>query len=180
MVSRGIAAALLTVWTFGGQAQQADVKKEVMAVVEGSIKLITEKKYAELIKTYIWPAEVEKLTARFGSVDNAAAEMAKGDSMATVLKALQAAAKLEPGFEGDGSLRASGSTRRSAAIPASNWRSSTDGGISGTESRYMNHDGPRASGSERPANGQSGPAGDAAGSRRAKPSDMKIATCALR
>jgi hypothetical protein len=104
MVSRGIAAALLTVWTFGGQAQQADVKKEVMAVVEGSIKLITEKKYAELIKTYIWPAEVEKLTARFGSVDNAAAEMAKGDSMATVLKALQTAAKLEPAFEGDGSV----------------------------------------------------------------------------
>ena len=104
MVSRGIAAALITVWTFAGQAQQGDAKKEVMAVVEGSIKLITEKKYTELIKTYIWPAEVERLTARFGSVDNAAAEMAKGDSMATVLKALQAAAKVEPGFERDGTI----------------------------------------------------------------------------
>ena len=104
MVSRGIAAALITVWAFAGQAQQADPKKEVMAVVEGAIKLITEKKYAELMKTYIWPAEVERLTARFGSVDNAAAEMAKGDGMATVLKALQTAAKLEPAFERDGTV----------------------------------------------------------------------------
>jgi uncharacterized protein YgbK (DUF1537 family) len=104
MVSRSIVMALAAAWAFAGQAQQTDAKKEVMAVVEGSIKLITEKKYAELIKTYIWPAEVEKLTARFGSVDNAAAEMAKGDSMATVLKALQTAAKLEPAFEGDGSV----------------------------------------------------------------------------
>ena len=104
MVSRGIAAALITVWAFSGQAQQGDAKKEVMAVVENSIKLITEKKYAELIKTYIWPAEVERLTARFGSLDNAAAEMAKGDGMATVLKALQTAAKLEPAFERDGTV----------------------------------------------------------------------------
>ena len=101
MVSRSVAAALVAVWALAGQAQQVDAKKEVMAVVEGSIKLITEKKHAELIKTYIWPGEVEKLTARFGSVDKAAAEMAKGDGMATVLKALQTAAKLEPSFEGD-------------------------------------------------------------------------------
>jgi hypothetical protein len=104
MVSRVIATAVVTVCALAGQAQQPDPKKEVMAVVEGSIKLITEKKHAELIKTYIWPAEVEKLTARFGSVDNAAAEMAKGDRMATVLKALQTAAKLEPAFEGNGSV----------------------------------------------------------------------------
>lgn len=101
MVSRVIVAAIVTVSASAGQAQQADVRKEVMAVVEGSIKLITEKKHAEFIKTYIWPAEVERLTARFGSVDNVAAEMAKSDRMATMLKVLQTAAKLEPSFEGD-------------------------------------------------------------------------------
>jgi hypothetical protein len=104
MVSRLIAAAIVTVTAFTAQAQQPDPKKEVMTVVESSIKLITEKKYAELIKTYIWPAEVEKLTARFGSVDSAAAEMAKRDGMATVLKALQTAARLEPAFERDGTI----------------------------------------------------------------------------
>lgn len=104
MVDRVVVAAFVMAGAFAGQAQQGDAKKEVMAVVENSIKLITEKKHVELIKTYIWPAEVEKLTARFGSVDNAAAEMAKGDSMATVLKALQAAAKLEPAFESGGTI----------------------------------------------------------------------------
>ena len=101
MVSRVMVTALIAMGAFAGQAQQADPRKEVMAVVEGSIKLITEKKHAELIKTYIWPAEVEKLTARFGSVDNAAAEMAKSDRMAPLLKVLQTAAKLEPSFEGE-------------------------------------------------------------------------------
>lgn len=101
MVSRVIVAAVVTAGAFTGQAQQADPRKEVMAVVEGAIKLITEKKHAELIKTYVWPAEVEKVTARFGSVDNAAAEMAKSDRIATLLKVLQTAAKLEPSFEGD-------------------------------------------------------------------------------
>lgn len=104
MVSRVIAAAIVTVTAFTAQAQQSDARKEVMAVVEGSLKLIAEKKYAELIKTHIWPAEVEKLTARFGSVDNAAAEMGKADRMAPLLKVLQTAAKLEPAFEGDGSI----------------------------------------------------------------------------
>ncbi len=105
MVSRVLAAAVVAVTALSPQASQADAKKEVMAVVEGSIKLITEKKYSELIKTYIWPGEVEKLTARFGSVDNAAAEMAKSpDRTATLLKVLQTAAKLEPAFEGDGSI----------------------------------------------------------------------------
>jgi hypothetical protein len=99
-----MATALAAACAFAGQAPQEDPKKEVMAVVEGSIKLINEKKYTELIKTHIWPAEVEKLTARFGSVENAAAEMVKTDRMATVLKVLQTAAKLQPGFERDGTI----------------------------------------------------------------------------
>jgi hypothetical protein len=105
MVSRGIVVACVMAAVVSGQAPQADPKKEVMAVVEGAIKLLTEKKHAEFIKTYMWPAEVERLTTRYGSVDKLAAEMAKSDErMAAMLKQLQTAAKLEPSFEGDGSI----------------------------------------------------------------------------
>jgi hypothetical protein len=104
MLTRALTATSLAVLSLAPQAPQADPKKQVMTVVEDSIALITEKKHVEMFKKYLWPAELERLIAKFGTVEAAAEAMVKTERMAILLKVLQTAAKLEPSFEQGGTI----------------------------------------------------------------------------
>ena len=85
-------------------AQQPDAKRQVATALQDAIRLLEAKQHLEFIKTFMRPSEVEELVAKFGSAENVAAELGKGDRIGTMLKRLHAASKLEPTFNTDGTI----------------------------------------------------------------------------
>jgi hypothetical protein len=98
------AAAAVVLASHVAYSQAADPKPQVTTVIQDAIRLIEGKKYAELFKTLVWPAEVEGLVAKYGSIENLGAEFGKTERPDVLLKALQAALKVEPTFERDGTI----------------------------------------------------------------------------
>lgn len=95
---------VLGAWTFTALAaqQQTDPGRQVTALLVDAIRLLEGQRHVEFVKTYMRPSELEELVARFGTPENVAAEFVKEQRAAALLKALQAALKLEPTFEADG------------------------------------------------------------------------------
>jgi hypothetical protein len=81
-----------------GSQQQPDHKRQVQTAIQEAIRLLEAKQHLEFVKTFMRPNEVERLVAKFGTVDNLAAEFGKDERAGTLLKALQTASKLEPMF----------------------------------------------------------------------------------
>lgn len=93
-----VSVAVLAWPTVAGGTQQPDPKRQVQTAIEDAIRLLEGKQYLEFVKTFMRPNEVERLVAKFGTVENVAAEFGKNERAGTLLKALQAAAKLAPVF----------------------------------------------------------------------------------
>ena len=82
--------------------QQTDPRSQVTAVVRDAIWLLETNQHSDFIKKYMRPSELERQVAKFGSLENVAAEFVKQQRAPQMLKALQAALKLEPTVDSDG------------------------------------------------------------------------------
>ena len=82
--------------------QQTDSRSQITAVVRDAIRLLEANQHLDFIKKYMRPSELERQVAKFGSPENVAAEFVKQQRAPLMLKALQAALKLEPAFDSDG------------------------------------------------------------------------------
>lgn len=82
--------------------QQTDPRSQVTAAVRDAIRLLEANQHLDFIKKYMRPSELERQVAKFGSPENVAAEFVKQQRAPLMLKALQAALKLEPVFDSDG------------------------------------------------------------------------------
>ena len=86
-------------------AQQTDAKRQVGAAIQEAIRLLEAKKHLEFVKTFMRPNELDELITKFGTVEKLATEFGKDDERSgNLLKALHAAAKLEPTFNADGTI----------------------------------------------------------------------------
>lgn len=81
-----------------GSQQQPDPRRQVQTVLQEAIRLLETRQHLEFVKTFMRPNEVERLVAKFGTIENLAAEFGRDERVGTLLKALQAASKLEPMF----------------------------------------------------------------------------------
>jgi len=91
--------------------QQTDPRSQVTAAVRDAIRLLEANQHLDFIKKYMRPSELERQVAKFGSLENVAAEFVKQQRAPLMLKALQAALELEPAFDSDG-------TRARYTLPA--------------------------------------------------------------
>lgn len=82
--------------------QQTDPRSQVTAAIRDAIRLLEANQHLEFVKRYMRPSELERQVAKFGSPENVAAEFVKQQRAPLMLKALQAALKLEPAFDADG------------------------------------------------------------------------------
>ncbi len=91
------AVVLLSAAVDTAAGQETDAKRQVDAAIKDATRLLEAKQHVEFIKTYMRPNEIERLLPKFGSIETLATEFGK-EAAGTMLKALQAAAKLVPVF----------------------------------------------------------------------------------
>ena len=99
----------------GHRAAADRSRSQVTAAVRDAIRLLEANQHLDFIKKYMRPSELERQVAKFGSPENVAAEFVKQQHAPLMLKALQAALKLEPAFDSDGTRARYPSRRPSAA-----------------------------------------------------------------
>jgi hypothetical protein len=99
-----LSAAIVAYLAAPAFGQKPDAGRDVAASVQEAIRLLKNQRHLEFIKTFMPPLEVERLVAKFGTLEKLAGEFGKDDRPAILLRALEAAAKLEPAFSEGGTV----------------------------------------------------------------------------
>jgi hypothetical protein len=85
--------------TFG---HQADPRREPAKALKEAVRLLESKNYEEFLQKCISPAELETGIKKLGSLKDIVVEFNRTGRFELALKALQAALKTQPTFNGEG------------------------------------------------------------------------------
>jgi hypothetical protein len=83
-------------------AQQPDPRREPATAIREAIRLLESKSHTEFVQKCMSPIQVDRAKTQFGTLENAVAEFGRRGGFESALKAFQAAMKVQPTFNGDG------------------------------------------------------------------------------
>jgi hypothetical protein len=83
-------------------AAQADLQRELTTAIKDAILLLERKDYVAFMKTFMRPEELKEMLEKYGSIEGVATEFGRSERPSTLLKALEAASKIEPAFSREG------------------------------------------------------------------------------
>jgi hypothetical protein len=85
--------------------RQADPRREPETALKEAVRLLESKSHAEFIQKFTLPIQLDRAKQRFGTLENAVAELGRQGAFEIALKAFQAAMKVQPTLY-DGGTRA--------------------------------------------------------------------------
>jgi hypothetical protein len=99
-----LAIAAVVVCPGASRAAQTDASQQVRATLQRGVRLLEAKDYAAFVKELLRPSELDRLMAKFKTIESVAAEIARRDETAPLLERLRAAVTLEPTYRRDGTI----------------------------------------------------------------------------